>query len=591
MTLAGTLWLLGMGLVFVGEQIVGTGVARWIVGGLGVLVVVASFALRARKLSGSDPSVQQGAILGMTTAGVATLSLVTYALSTAEATSTFGLLDESAARWQGVWSSLTPIVLIIGALPMLSLDLVLYANPVVLPRDSAKRAAMAGLSAGLAISLVFPLNYLANHYSVEWDTAHFRTARAGEATKRLVTGLAQPVEVYLFFPAGNDVLEEVRPYFRELEDASGGMIRVSVRDQAIDVALAEELKLQDNGWVVFVEEGEPVKFKMRLERNRAKRDLRQFDSLVQKNLLKATRGQRTAYMLVGHGEASHRSGEGGDWRKLSQLRRLLQNQSYRVEDLGLVQGLAEQVPADADLLIVAAPTDPLLPEEVQSILTWLDAGGQLMLFTDSRADPMPPLMNHLGLTRNEGPIADPKNRFPGQSPYLIVTDRYGTHSIVGTLNKAGQPVVLPGPVGLSEIPEVQTRRTPLLRTQSTAFADKNANAQQDPDEPSKVHTIAMAVESDKSEDPWRAVVIGNLGFTSDAAVSNGWLTGPHLVVESVRWLAGDEDVSGETASEEDVRIDHSPSGQRWWFWGTIFAVPLVVLGGGITWVFGRRRLR
>lgn len=591
MTLAGILWLAGMALVFVGEQIFGTGAGRWVADAVGILAIIASFAVRARRLSGGDSSVTKATVNSLATAGLATASLITYALSTSEVTSALGLLDESAARWQGVWSSLTPIVLVIGAAPTLALDTVLYANPVVLPRDSAKRAALAGLSAGLALTLVFPLNYLANHYTVEWDTAHFRTARPGDATRNLVASLSKPVQVYLFFPAGNDVLEEMRPYFREIEDASGGMVQLSIRDQAIDIGLAEELKLQDNGWVVFVEEGEPVKFKMRLERNRAKRDLRQLDSLVQKNLLKATRGQRTAYMVVGHGEASHRSTDAGDWRKLSQLRRLIQNQSYRLEDLGLVQGLAEQVPADADLVILAAPTEPLLDEELQSLRTWLDAGGQLLVFTDSRADAMEPLLGHLGVKRNEGPIADPKNRYPGQSPYLIVTDRYGTHSIVGTLNKQGQPVVLPGPVGLSEIPEVKTRRTPLLRTQSSAFADSNANGVQDPDEPSQVHTVAMAIERDEGEPAWRAVVVGNLGFTSDAAVSNGWLTGPHLVIESIRWLAGDEDIGGETSSEEDVRIDHSPAGQRWWFWGTIFAVPLIVLGGGSGWVFGRRRMR
>jgi hypothetical protein len=591
MTLAGIVWLIGMGLVFVGEQIVGDGVARWVVDAAGLLAVAGSAALRWRSLQAEHPSVRHGATLALQMSILASTSLVTYALSTPDAATAFGLYDDAADRLTGVFATLTPILLILGATPMFSLDLVLANNPTVLPRNGALRALFGGLTAALAVSLVFPANYLANHYSVEWDTAYFRTTRPGEATRGIVARLAKKVDVYLFFPAGNDVLEEIRPYFQEIEAASGGMLQVSVRDQALEVGLAEELKLQDNGWVVFKEEGEPVKFKLRLELDKAKRDLKQLDSLVQKNLLNATRGQRTAYLVVGHGEATHRAGDGGDWRKLAQVKKVLQNQSYRVDDLGLVQGLAEQVPADADLVILPGPTEPLSPEEIGSLTRWLDAGGKLMVLVDARGDGAEGVLAHLGLKGEPGPIADPKNRYPGQSPYLIVTNRYGTHAVVEKFNKAQQPVVLPGPIGLSELPDVQTKRTPLLRSFGTAYADANLNGRQDPEETAKVHNLAYAVEGGSAEKPWRAVVIGNVGFASDAAVASGWLVGPQLLIDASRWLAGDEDTMGETSSEEDVRIDHSPEGQRWWFWGTIFAVPLLVLGGGFAWVFGRRRIK
>jgi hypothetical protein len=591
MTLPGILWLVGMGFVFVGEQIVGDGFGRWALDAVGTLLAVGSLALRAQPLPNSDASLQRGRMIGLVAGIVASASLLLYALSTSEITSAIGLFDEAAERWQGVWASLAPIVLLIGALPMLSMDALVAANPTILPRGSVQKAWMSGLTAALAISLVFPLNYLANHYNKEWDTAYFRTSRPGEATRNLVASLTRPVEVSLFFPTGNDVLEELRPYFREVEDVSGGMLRVSVRDQALDVALAEELKIQDNGWVVFREEGEAVKFKLRLEKDKAKRDLKQLDSLVHKNLLKATRGQRVAYWVVGHGEATHRTTEGGDWRKLAQVRKVLQNQSYRIEDLGLIQGLAEQVPSDADLVILAAPTDPLAQEEVQSLKTWLAGGGRMLVLVDSRSDALTPLLSHLGLERQPGAIADPKNRYPGQSPYLIVTNRYGTHSIVGTFNKADQPVVLPAPVGLEEISQVATKRTPLLRTFGTAYADANADGRQGEDEVAKVHNLAYAIEGGTTEAPWRAVVIGNLGFASDAAVNQGWLVGPQILIESTRWLAGDEDLGGDTASEEDVKIDHSPKGQRWWFWGTIIAVPILVLVAGMSWIFARRRMQ
>lgn len=594
MTLSAILWLLGMGLVFVGETILGEGIARWVLDLIGLAVIVGGVLLRLRSSGQADPSVAAGKRLALIFAIVGTSSLLFYALGTDDLVNAMGLGDESRVRWQGVFATLTPITLLIGALPMLFLDLVLASNPQILPRDSARKAMYSGLTAALAISLVFPVNYLAASYqdsaNAEWDTAYFRTARPGEATRNLVSTLSEPVQVYLFFPSGNDVLEEMRPYFTELAAASDGMLLVDVKDQALDIGLAEELELRDNGWVVLQEEGKPVKFKMRLEKARAKRDLKRFDELVQKNLLKVTRGQRIAYMITGHGEAGHRTKD-NDWRKLADLRKDLQAQSYKLEDLSALEGLTDGVPDDAELLILAAPMTPLLPEEVSTIETWVKAGGQLMVFTDAGSDPMPELLAAFGLTRNEGAVTDPKRRLRNMPGSFILTDRYGTHPAVDTLTKAKSPVLLPQPVSFQEIPGSDAKKTVLLRSYGTAFADVNKNGQQDADESAKVYNLGYAVEGGEGDAAWRVVVLGSVSFVSDQAYDLGWKTSPFLVVDGVRWLAGEESLIGETASEEDVKIVHSPEGQRWWFWGTILAVPLLVLGGGITWVTRRRRMR
>jgi len=604
MTLHGVLWLVGMGLILIGEQIIGAGMARWGVDVAGVLLVLGSLALRARDLGAKEPSRRQAAIRGLVLAAVASASLLPYALSTDDVTNLLGLDDDGMVRWQGVLSVLTPIVLIVGAVPMFFLDMTLAANPVVLPRDAARRATLSGLSVGLAVCLVFPVNYLASNLDdYEVDTSYFRTAKAGDATRAMVGQLTEPITVHLFFPSGNDVLEEVRPYFNELEQAAApGMFTVEINDQALDIGLAEELKLRDNGWVVIrsgtpadPEQGEldkssaTVKFKMREELRRAQRKLKRFDSLFQKNLLKATRGTRLAYFVTGHGEASHREKD-DDWRKLSKLRKELQAQSYKLEELSLAEGLAESVPDDADLLILAAPKDPLLPEEVASITAWLEQGGELLVLVDARSDDVDGVLGWLGLQRNPGPIADPKRTLRGATPYLVVADRYGSHATVSTLSKLGRPILFPMPVGLSESGQGHGKRTVLVRTYGSAFADANTNGRQDEGETAQVHNLAYAVEGGQDDSAWRAVVIGNAGFASDTAFTRGWLTGPLLVVDSVRWLAGEEDTIGETESEEDVKIDHSPDGQAWWFWGTIFAVPLLILGAATTRTFIRRRM-
>lgn len=595
MTLPGILWLVGMAFVFVGEQVIGTGIARWAVDGVGLLLVLGSVGLRARGLSAKDPSIRTGHLYSLIFGGVASSSLLLFALASDDVTALLGLSDDGIVRWQGVFGVLAPVVMVVGATPMFFLDLVLSGNPVVLPRDAARRAMISGLSASLAICLIFPVNYLASNLDeYEIDTSYFRTAKAGDATKAMVQGLTDPVEVYLFFPAGNDVLREIEGYFDEIEAvAPAGMFSVQVHDQATSMALAEELKLQDNGWVVISRQGEDApkvaKFKMREELKRAKRDLKRFDSLFQKNLLKGTRGTRQAYFTVGHGEASQRVKD-NDWRKLSKFHKTLKEQSYKTDDVGLAEGLSEKVPDDAEVLFIVSPTRALLPEETEAITTWLEeTGGELVILLDSQSDPMSGLLGWLGLERIPGPIADPKRRLRGQSPYLVVADRYGTHPTVTALSKRRQPLIFPGPVGLREVDGGNGKRTVMIRTYGSSFSDSNSNGRMDGDESTQVLNVAYAVEGGEGDKAWRVVVIGNQGFISDQAYKAGWTMGADLVVDSMRWLEGEEDTVGETESEEDVKIDHSPDGQAWYFWGTIFAVPLLVLGSALTRFLIRRR--
>jgi hypothetical protein len=59
-----------------------------------------------------------------------------------------------------------------------------------------------------------------------------------------------------------------------------------------------------------------------------------------------------------------------------------------------------------------------------------------------------------------------------------------------------------------------------------------------------------------------------------------------LFVDAMRWLVGEESWSGQTNTEEDVRIEHTKQQDLAWFYSTIFGVPGLVLAAGL---FFRRR--
>ncbi len=453
----------------------------------------------------------------------------------------------------------------------------------------------SGLVAALAILLIFPINYLASSHDEEWDFSYFRTASAGSSTLALVRGLSDPIEIFLFYSPGNDVKEQLLPYFRALESAAGANVVVEVVDQPVRPTLSEELKIRDNGYIVL-RQGEAVeKFKVDEELRRAKRELKKLDGTVQKHLLKLTRGKRTAYMLVGHGEANARQTDDLGL-KLALFKRKLVDQSYLVKDFGVDDGSLDAVPDDAALVIVAAPDLELLPGEVETLTTYLDGGGSLLAMVDVDRDPMTDLLAHVGVEVGEHPLAtvDMNSLFPiGRrlTPYQLLTTSYGTHPVASTLSKrssqlwVGMPAALP----ILEIEGHAAERSVLLRTKPDTWEDITRDGKKADDESSKVWTLGMASTGGAEGSAWRAVVLGDVTMFSDPML--GSVAGnDQLVDDTFKWLVGDEDIAGETTNEEDVKIRHTREQDVAWFYGLTFMPPVFVmlLGGAIIRMRRRR---
>ena len=106
---------------------------------------------------------------------------------------------------------------------------------------------------GLAATLVaaFSFAYVASERDKKVDLAYFRTSRPGEVTRRIVRNLDQPIEVAVFFPAANEVRDEVDDYLNDLAKESS-QLKVTHYDFDIDPIKAKEYGVTTNGILVFV---------------------------------------------------------------------------------------------------------------------------------------------------------------------------------------------------------------------------------------------------------------------------------------------------------------------------------------------------
>lgn len=568
----------------------------------GFILLAVSIGLRSRKLLAATGNRRIAETRALMFGGVATSSLLLYALTTAKVTTALGLTDHALDGWRVVWSGLWPIAMVCGVVPMLLIDRALAAHPIMMPPSAVKRAMEAGLSAALGVALLFPVNYIASIHGYTWDVSYFKVTAPGSSTIALVSGLDEPIEATLFYPPGSDVLQELRGYFEQIESASGGKLAVTVTDQAVDPKLAEDLKIRENGWVVFKRGDQTEKFKIGTDMDKAKRELKKLDETVQKNLLKIARGERNAYLLVGHGEASSKEKD-QPLRKLNSFKQLLEGQNYKVKTLGVMDGSANAVPDDAAIVIIAAPEKSILPEEAAAIEAFLARGGRVLVMVEPDGNHVPELLSWMGLEAGSASVANKQYHVAqtrGPADYtLIATNRFGTHEVTSTLSKFSTQayVLMPTTTTLSEIAGATNgKRTVLLRSPDGSWVDTNGNYEQDPDEKTDTFNLGYAVDGDVANPveggnkEWRAVVLGDVSVFSDP-VLDAIQGNQQLILDATRWLVGDEDISGNVENEEDVKIEHTKQQDAAWFYGTIFGVPLLVLGIGALFTTVRRRAR
>lgn len=584
----------GLLVMFVGERMYGFHEWRLAITGAGLLIALAGVVIRAFTMRGSAGGRRNAHRLALVCSCVVLGSLALYGLTQDAVVAALGLQDDGADRFRGVVGVLWPIGVVVGLLPVLLIDRVLAMHPVLLPMGAARRAVINGVSAALAICLVFPVNYLGAMHTSEWDTAYFRTTRPGSATLALVNSFSSPVKGTVFLPAGSDVGREVQPYFDQLAAASGGQFTWEMVDQAVAPKVAEELKVRENGFVVFSQGDKIERFKVGTELEKAKRELKKLDGTIEKTLIKLTRGQRVVYLLAGHGELSTREKD-EPFRKLNTFKKLLETQNYQVKNLGATEGSATAVPDDAAAVVVAGPDAALLPEELATLQKYWDGGGHLLVLVEDGADPednLDALLGYLGLKAGRDVLANAQ-AYASQGQGLadrvmLVSNRFGSHDSVKTLarNSTNAYVVLPTVVPLEKVSDTKNKLTTLVRSLPGTWADVDGDREKGAAEAEKVYELAFAVTPPDGGPASRALVVGDATLISDPLLTAKGNV--QFAYDAMRWLVGDEDIAGEVESEEDVKIVHTREEDQVWFWATTAAVPLLVLALGFAVRRGRK---
>jgi hypothetical protein len=637
----------GLVSIFLGERAVGyIDITRAVFTGTGALWVLGVTALRVYTVAvtGGDRRRVERALLGCQIGALVALGMYWLTTPTGRGLIGLGALEGDAlARFAVPMTVLWSIVMAVSLVPMLMIETSLGTSRRTSfsfggARTSERAAealeafrvgemATSGLTIALALSLLMVTCNIAEQRNVRRDLSYFKTSSPGESTIQIARSVNEPIRVLLFFPPVNPVTNEVRGYLQSLS-AAGGRLTVEMHDTLVDKKLAQEYRVSKPGAIVLTYGDKFEIVQLTVDEKRAQREarteLRELDGTINTALLQVVRARRKAYMVTGHGEIND---DMTDWGKNPGAQAAQLRNNYEAEPLGVMTGLASQVPDDADLVLLLAPTTPLSDEELAALDAYLAGGGKMLIALDPDTEvELGRLEQRLGVRVDRVPITDDKNFLPvsrtAADRRVIVTSLLSAHASTTTLSRlasskqAGtqlEQTTLFINTGSIENVDVKDgpapQRTFVIRSMPEAFNDVNENFQfdegterrtryalvaaieskEDAASAQKPRDPALPVDVKQQGDQMRAMVFADADIFIDEHQA-GWpqILGP-LVVDAIKWLGGEEHIAGEVESEQDVAIVHTKGEDVLWFYATLVGAPVVVLGFGVWFGWWRRQ--
>jgi len=463
-------------------------------------------------------------------------------------------------------------------------------------------------------------NYLSNRHYARWDLTRQQFTALSDQTRQTLTQLEEPLSIIVFYQSNNRLYPLIKDLLAEYERVSP-KVQVEYVDPEQDIARAQQLVTEfqidpnspDAFHLVIFKSGLPAAPGAAQAGSRHKyisdTDLADYDyaamTMGGEPRVKAFKGeaaftstilsvtqaeQPLLWFTSGHGEKSVTA---TDERALSELKRSLEQQNIRIEEVTLLE--RTEIPPDVKLIVIAGPTRRFTEQELALLQTALEQGGRLLALIDPLADTgLDGLLEEWGIALGMDIVVDPARALPFVSAAnLFVTD-YTQHPITEkmktlmTLFPLARSVrpVQPAPEGITV--------TSLALTSDTGWGESKTsvgvfefNAGEDLKGPV---SIAAAAERGSAADdgaPTRLDVIGDSEFLIDAQLSN--VGNRDFLLGAVLWLIEQEHRIGiGPKTIETLKLSLTGKQLSNVLWLSLLAMPFLcgLLGIGMWW---RRR--
>lgn len=432
-----------------------------------------------------------------------------------------------------------------------------------------------GLFVVLLIAFAALVAYFAQEYRVVQDVTQNGRNTLSQQSRDVLGKLAEPVKITVYATRQDvrgDLRKQLRDFFAPYQRVRPDLI-VNFVDPREEPKLAQAAGIRMPGEAV-------IEYGQKKEHLTSYNEQSFINALMR--LMRA--GERLMMALDGHGE---RRLNGAANHDLGEFGKQLNAKGFKTNSLNLA--VAPEVPANANVLLIANPQADLQPLEVQKVQQFLKNGGNLLWLIDQEPlRGLQPVAEQLGLLLGPGTVVDPDAARVNASPAIAIGAAYARHAITDgfTLN-----TVFPfaRQIGVNEGRDWRVTR--LIEVAPRGWVemgklDDKVSFDKSRDIPGPV-TIALALDRVVNDRPQRVVVVGNGSFLANQFLGNGGNL--DLGMNMVNWLAGDDTlITLQPRATLDSSLDLGRTSQYFLLFGFFVFLPLGFAAVGVL-IWWRRR--
>lgn len=410
-------------------------------------------------------------------------------------------------------------------------------------------------------------------YHKSWDATFNARNSLSPGSIELLGKVKQPISVTVYASAAGETGKAATDFLTPYQRAKPN-IKLSFIDPSEQPMLARQAGVQREGEMI-------VQVGKRTEH------LAHYNESAFTNLLMrlARDKERLVLYLDGHGE---RKLDGQANHDLGDFGVQLASRGFKSAPLNLA--LAQEVPHNASVLLIAGPRVDLLPTEVEKLKQFVQRGGNLLWLADQEPlHGLQPLVEQFGIALTPGTVVDPQAQEMKVAATSAIGVAYGQHPLLANFNVitvfpfAREVVALEGERGWRATPLIQVAASGWLET---GKLDNGVAFDKGKDKPGPI-TIAVALERSVDAREQRVAVVGNGHFLANQYLGNAGNL--DLGINLINWLAGDENlIAIQPRATRDAQVELSQSATLFIVIGFLIALPLAFLVAG-GWVWWRRR--
>jgi len=304
--------------------------------------------------------------------------------------------------------------------------------------------------------------------------------------------------------------------------------------------------------------------------------------------------KQTVYFLTGHGERDIQNSGNSSY---TIAKAALVAKNYQVKSLNLISD--NKIPADASVIVIAGPIQPVSTAELLLLQGYLSKGGALILLQEPTpltkfGTSIDPLANYLesdwGISFSDDIVIDTNSN----QPLYAVAATYGKHPITEKLQ--GLVSFFPTSRSLTIASNAANSPVALVTTSSSAWGETDFSSLQSNSQPAFQQgkdipgPLVLAVTSQNTSTGSHLVVYGDSDFASDVffdQYANG-----DIFMNSIDWAVGQTQLISLSSPKAVTRTFVLPSS----LWLLVMAISflcllpgMIIAGGVISWYIRRTR--